>query len=155
VLAGRMTGATFKDTLRFQIPDDATTRMKYWQSWTGRTTQNDVAAARNEAAQRSEDYRRAANDAARGALTQADAARSRRYPVFAIRQDVILQLRAGDHYHDVSVLSPNTLTVYAPYFLDGFTTAGSNASTRSYGLQFQPGTDVGPRLVGVNHLRAP
>jgi hypothetical protein len=154
VLANRMTQGSFTDTLTFRTRPGVNDRLADWRAWTRRGTPQAVQQARDEATRRADEYRRAGNDPARlQPLQAADAARTGAFPVFNIRQDVILQIRSGAVRYDVNVLQGNRLILIAPYFFENFADAGRDEPFR-FRLQLMPGTVVSA-LVDANHLRTP
>lgn len=158
----RMTEAAFRDRLRVTLPDDRQARELYWLFFTripgttGNLIPRDRATIRQEAADRSNAYRRAGNDQVRlAALRAEDDKRVSMFAVFSIPQDVILQLRAGNVRYDINVLEGNTLEVFAPYFFETFP-AGPNTQRRTYryNLRFRPGM-LTSKLVDRDHKRPP
>lgn len=151
----RMTAGMFRDTLTWDISGAGQNRrFDYFKHWTMRTTRQAETAARQEATDRVRAYNQAqGNPDTLRRLRATDEANTRRFPIFTIPQDVILQLRAGDTRYDINVLAGNTLTLYAPYFFESFAGFQRHSPSFSFHFDFAPGSDTGPRLVDVNHRR--
>jgi hypothetical protein len=150
----RMTAGGFRDSLHFAARPSQNDRKLDWQAWTGFLGNAAYAAQRQAAADRAQDYRRARGNARSIQRLEAqDAASATRYPLFAIPQDVILQLRSGDDRDDLMVLEGSMLTVYAPRFFEVFPTA-ARPGPLHFHLRFTPGT-VRSELVDANRRRTP
>ena len=150
----RMKSGTFQDTLGFEVRGD--TSFWLWRAITGRDgatpaeTNQRVEQGRDEARARSEDIRQGRR---RAETAREDQARTTRWPLLSIPQDVILQLRVGAQRHDLMVFQGNTLNVIAPYFFDNKSFPGDKSDpVFRYHIRFDPGAPAS-QLVPPNHRR--
>jgi len=170
----RMKDAHFQDTLVFNAPNDVNAREALWLSATGREgatpeqTRQNIQRAVNEATSRhdalegrpdpNKRYKNAAERAAdirarRAAVPGADQTRITSSPVLSIPQDVILQLRIGSDRKDVMVFEGNTLSIFAPYFLNDNKYVGEKSdAVFRYHIRFAPGHQTS-QIVPANHRR--